>query len=157
MISIEKYSDEKKYEVSLLCVKPEQTMFTVGNISDVIASLQEHEHPYLIIANENVVGFFLLDLSYTQTYGFSELKAIGIRALFVDHRFQGKGIATRAIKLLPSYVASHYPDFEVLQLTVNCRNKAAYHCYRKCDFEDTEALYHGGPAGPQHIMQQRIA
>ncbi|WP_370737075.1 GNAT family N-acetyltransferase [Vibrio ruber] len=69
----------------------------------------------------------------------------------------GQGIATQAINLLPAYVAQYYPDFEVLQLTVNCRNKAAYHCYSKCGFEDTGELYLSGPAGPQHIMQRKVA
>lgn len=102
-------------------------------------------------------GFFILDLSYTETYGFSDFKALGIRALLVDHRFQGMGIATQAIRSLPEYAVANYPDYEGLQLTVNCRNEAAYNCYRKCGFEDTGKLYLGGPVGPQYIMQRKIA
>ena len=156
MITIEKYNLERKSEVDLLCVKPEQQTFTVGDIGDFISSLKSHEHPYLIISDGNVVGFFVLDFLYTETYGFGDAKALGIRALFVDHHFQGKGIATKALNLLPSYVVTHYPDFEVLQLTVNCRNTFAYSCYCKCGFEDTGNLYLGGPFGPQHIMQRNI-
>ncbi len=157
MISIEKYSVNWEHESNLLSVKPEQSEFTVGNIDDVISSLKEHEHPHLIISNGVVAGFFLLDLSYTETYGFSDSKALGVRALLVDHRFQGQGVATKAINLLPSYVVKHYPDFQVLQLTVNCRNKPAYNCYCKCGFEDIGELYLGGPVGPQHIMQRKVA
>ncbi len=157
MVSIEKYSVGREYEASLVSVKPEQSEFTVGNIDDIISSLKEHEHPHLIISNGEVAGFFLLDLSYTETYGFSDSKALGVRALFVDHRFQGLGVATKAINLLPSYVVKRYPDFQVLQLTVNCRNKPAYHCYCKCGFEDTGDLYLGGPVGPQHVMQRKVA
>ncbi len=157
MISIEKYSVNREHEANLLSVKPEQSEFTVGNVDDVISSLKEHEHPHLIISNDEVVGFFLLDLSYTETYGFSDSKALGVRALLVDRRFQGQGVATKAINLLPSYVVKHYPDFQVLQLTVNCRNKPAYNCYCKCGFEDTGDLYLGGSVGPQHIMQLKVA
>ncbi|MCF7481565.1 GNAT family N-acetyltransferase [Vibrio sp. J1-1] len=157
MISIEKYSDKWKSEVGFLSVKQEQAEFTVSNVDEVIRALQQHEHPHLIVENNKAVGFFILDLSYSETYNFSSGKALGIRSLLVDHRSQGKGIATQAIKLLPDYVRSHYPDFSVLQLTVNCRNKAAYYCYSKCGFEDTEKLYLSGPAGPQHIMQRNIA
>ncbi|MGL6313940.1 GNAT family N-acetyltransferase [Vibrio sp. WXL103] len=157
MISIEKYTVVRKEATSLLSVKTEQSEFTVGKVDEVIPSLKEHEHPHLIIRNGDVVGFFLLDLSYTTTYGFSSSKALGIRALLVDHRYQGRGVATEAICLLPTYVAENYPDFEVLQLTVNCRNAAAYNCYLKCGFEDTGELYLGGPVGPQHVMQQKVA
>ncbi len=157
MISIEKYSVKREYEANLLSVKPEQSEFTVGNITEVVSSLKEYEHPHLIISNGEVAGFFLLDLSYTETYGFSNSKALGVRALLVDQRFQGQGVATKAINLLPSYVVNNYPDFQVLQLTVNCRNKVAYNCYCKCGFEDTGALYLGGPVGPQHVMQRKVA
>ena len=156
MISIEKYSDKWKSQVGFLSVKQEQAEFTVSNVDDVIPTLQQHEHPFLIIENDKVVGFFLLDLSYSETYNFGNEKALGIRSLLIDHRSQGKGIATQAIKLLPDYVRSNYPDFQALELTVNCRNKAAYHCYSKCGFADTGKLYLGGPAGPQHIMQRDI-
>lgn len=89
MIAIEKYSVDREHEVNLLSVKPQQSEFTVSNINDVISSLKEHEHPHLIINNGEVAGFFLLDLSYTETYGFNDSKALGVRSLLVDHRFQG--------------------------------------------------------------------
>ncbi|KUI97296.1 GNAT family N-acetyltransferase [Vibrio sp. MEBiC08052] len=84
-----------------------------------------------------------------EKYRFSDFKALGIRALLVDHHCQSQGVGTKAINLFSAYVAKNYPDFEVLQLTVNCRNKAAYHCYCKCGFEDTGKLY---LSVPQHIM-----
>ncbi|MFM2486155.1 GNAT family N-acetyltransferase [Celerinatantimonas yamalensis] len=156
MVSIEKYSTQREHETNLLCVKPEQAEFTVGNIATVVSTLEQHEHPHLIVAHGNVVGFFLLDLSYSETYNFSTSKAMGVRALLVDQRFQGQGFASQAINLLPCYVKSNYPGFEQLQLTVNCRNKAAYECYRKCGFEASGKLYLGGPVGPQYIMQRKI-
>ena len=156
MISIEKYSEKWKFEISQLSVKPEQAIFTVGKISDVILSLKEHEHPHVIVEDGKVAGFFLFDLSYSDTYQFGSLKSLGIRSLLIDQRFQGRGVATEALNQLPRYVVANYPEFEALQLTVNCRNKAAYGCYQKCGFEDTNELYVGGPAGPQHIMQKRL-
>lgn len=59
--------------------------------------------------------------------------------------------------IFPSYVLSNYPYFNVLLLTVTCRNKAAYHCYSKCSLDDTGDLYLGVPTGRQHIMQINIA
>ncbi len=156
-ITIEKYSSDRENEVSELAVKPEQQIFTVGNIKQVIESLNQDEHPHLIIADDKTVGFFLLDCSYSDTYKFNANKALGVRALLVDQRYQGQGFATKALKQLPGYVQQHYPQFEALQLTVNCRNKPAYKCYVQCGFNDSGELYLGGPAGPQHILQQKIA
>ncbi|WP_165312952.1 GNAT family N-acetyltransferase [Vibrio ziniensis] len=153
MVFIEKYSPIWQQEASYLSVREEQAQFTIGNIPQVVEQLKETEHPHLIIFEDKPVGFFLLDLDYSTKYQFGSQKAIGIRALLVDQHYQGKGIATKVIKALPSYVAKHYPDFEVMQLTVNCRNKPAYECYLKCGFADTGELYLGGPVGPQHIMQ----
>ncbi|WP_218313670.1 GNAT family N-acetyltransferase [Halomonas sp. 18071143] len=154
MLIIEKYNKSRDAEVEKLRVKPEQAQFTVDRLGEFILSLKEDEHPHVIMENDQVVGFFVLDLSYSDTYSFSDPKALGVRALLIDQNHQGLGIASKTLNLLPSYVASNYPDFERLQLTVNCRNKAAYNCYLKCGFEDTGSLYLGGPVGPQHIMQR---
>ncbi|MGC7893686.1 GNAT family N-acetyltransferase [Vibrio anguillarum] len=157
MLFIEKYNKSRDAEVEKLRVKAEQVQFTVDRLGEFILSLKEDEHPHLIIENEQVVGFFVLDLSYSDTYSFSDPKVLGIRALLIDQNHQGLGIASKAMNLLPSYVISNYPGFERLQLTVNCRNKAAYNFYLKCGFEDTGNLYLGGPVGPQHIMQRTAA
>ncbi|PNH90723.1 GNAT family N-acetyltransferase [Vibrio diazotrophicus] len=156
MVTIEKYSPIRKEEASLLSVLSDQAQFTVSNVPQVVKDLKESEHPHLIIFEGKAVGFFLLDLNYSEKYQFGQHKAIGVRALLVDQKYQGKGIATQAIKALPSYVTEHYPDYEVMQLTVNCRNKAAYACYLKCGFVDSGELYTGGPVGPQHIMQREL-
>ena len=155
MISIEKYSKKWAEQVNQLSVKPEQVAFTVSDINELLSILTPLEHPCLIIKNNQVVGFFLLDLNYSAIYHFAD-KAIGIRSLLVDQRFQGQGIAREAINNIPRYVGCHYPEFEVLQLTVNCRNKAAYACYQKCGFETLDSLYLGGPVGPQFVMQRNL-
>ena len=153
MVQIEKYTENWKEEAALLSVRSDQAEFTVGNITQVVQDLNEGEHPHLIVSDGKAVGFFLLDLDYSSKYQFGNVKAIGVRALLVDQNYQGLGIAKKAILSLPDYVRAHYPDFEALQLTVNCRNIPAYQCYQKAGFEDTGDLYHGGPVGPQHIMQ----
>ncbi|WP_238097266.1 GNAT family N-acetyltransferase [Vibrio cincinnatiensis] len=113
MLIIEKYNKSRDAEVEKLRVKPEQVQFTVDKLGEFILSLKEDEHPHLIIENDQVVGFFVLDLSYSKAYSFSDPKALGVRALLIDHNHQGLGVASRAMNLLPSYVASTYPDFEM--------------------------------------------
>ncbi len=153
MVTIERYTSNREDEAALLKVKTEQSQFTISDIPKTVAGLNEDEHPHLIIYDNKVVGFFLLDLGYSRKYRFNDAIAIGVRALLIDERYQGKGIAKTAIQSLAGYVSGHYPQFDAIQLTVNCRNVPAYQCYLKSGFEDTGSLYHGGPVGPQHIMQ----
>jgi len=84
-----------------LSVLSDQAQFTVSNVPQVVKDLKESEHPHLI--------------DYSEKYQFGQHRAIGVRALLVDQKYQGKGIATQAIKALPSYVTEHYPDYEVIQ------------------------------------------
>lgn len=155
MISIEKYHEKWDKQVNSLSVRPEQVDFTVSDIAALLSVLNPLEHPCLIVKGNYVVGFFLLDLAYSDTYHFAD-KAIGIRALLIDQYFQGQGIARKAINLIPSYASDYYPEYELLQLTVNCRNQAAFECYRQCGFETLTDLYLGGPVGPQYVMQRKI-
>lgn len=156
MINIVKYDTSRKDEACALSVKPEQAEFTVGRVSEALNALEEHEHPHLVVSDNQVVGFFILDTGYPQSYEFCPRGSLGVRALLIDQRFQGRGLAVQAITALPDYVARHYPGIHTLYLTVNCRNTPAYHCYLKAGFKDTGDLYHGGPVGPQHIMNREV-
>ncbi|SKA68927.1 GNAT family N-acetyltransferase [Enterovibrio nigricans] len=156
MVSIEKYSKAREPAADALRVHPDQIVFTASNIIELVANLSVEEHPYLIIEDQTVVGFFILDLDYSTRVDFTDSFTLGVRALLVDLRYQGRGIATKAIRLLSAYVQEYYPQFDNVQLTVNCRNKAAYDCYLKCGFEDTGTLYLGGPVGPQHVMKFQL-
>jgi len=129
MVKIEKYTEDWKEEAALLSVRSDQAEFTISHVLQVVEKLKDNEHPYVIIWDGKVVGFFLLDLDYSSKFRFSNDKAIGVRALLIDQNYQGQGIAKKAIFTLPSYVRAHYPEFEVIQLTVNCRNTPAYQCY----------------------------
>lgn len=156
-VLIEKYTPNKANEVGVLQVKPEQTQFTISDVLGVIEKLEEYEHPHLILDGDVVVGFFLLDTNYLSHQKFeietaSLTSSLGIRALFIGEEFQGRGLATKALRALPDYLKVSYPEKTAVYLTVNCRNVAAYQCYLKSGFQDTGKLYHGGPVGPQHIM-----
>ncbi|OAN11589.1 acetyltransferase [Photobacterium jeanii] len=153
MISLVPYTSQRAKQAHALAVKTDQEEFTIGNVEEFIATLSETEHPQLILINNQVVGFFLLDVDYSARYPFSDTSAIGVRALLIDEHYQGHGIAKRAINALPDYIKMHYPQFLSIQLTVNCRNSIAYDCYLKSGFNDTGRLYLGGPVGPQRIME----
>ncbi|MBL4831059.1 MAG: GNAT family N-acetyltransferase [Aliivibrio sp.] len=156
MITIEKYSDSRKVQTHQLSVTTEQSQFTVSNIAEFLGCLASHEHPQLILSDDQVVGFFILDTQYNNHYDFCPSEAIGIRGLLIDQRFQGQGFAVQAILAMPAYISKKYSTFSSIYLTVNCRNEPAYNCYLKCGFKDSGHLYYGGAAGPQHIMSYAI-
>ncbi|WP_039986045.1 GNAT family N-acetyltransferase [Vibrio owensii] len=156
MITIEKYTPCRHEQTLELQVLEDQIQYTVANIPELLGSLKPTELPHLILEDDRVVGFFLFDAAYSEDYDFCPQRSLGVRSLLVDHRHQSKGIAKHAIGLFGDFVKLHYPTFEFLYLTVNCRNVPAYQCYLKAGFEDTNELYHGGPVGPQHIMRQGL-
>ncbi|MBR9786795.1 MAG: GNAT family N-acetyltransferase [Vibrionaceae bacterium] len=156
MVTIEKYTPVRYESVSALSVLEEQSQFTVADIGDMLNSLKSTELPHLIVMDDLVVGFFLFDTDYCDSYDFCPENSLGVRALLLDHRFQGQGIAKQAIRQFADFARCHFPAFQALYLTVNFRNTVAYQCYLKAGFEDTGELYLGGPVGPQHIMKQSL-
>ncbi|GAM64435.1 histone acetyltransferase HPA2 [Vibrio ishigakensis] len=58
------------------------------------------------------------------------------------------------VQQLPRFLQETYSDYHAVYLTVNCKNPAAFQCYLKAGFVDTEELYLGGDAGPQHVMKR---
>ncbi|GLR06591.1 N-acetyltransferase [Vibrio hyugaensis] len=156
MITIEKYTPCRHEQTLELQVLEDQAQFTVENIGKRLESLKPTELPHLILEDDRVVGFFLFDAAYSADYDFCPQRSLGVRSLLVDHRHQGKGIAKRAISQFADFAKLHYPAFDFLCLTVNCRNIPAYQCYLKAGFEDMNKLYHGGPVGPQYIMRQAL-
>lgn len=156
MIKITKMSPTYSNQLLSLSVHEDQKKF-VGTISDALEATTDRVHMHLVLADDLVVGIFLVDLSYPEKYEFSSLNSLGLRAYMIDARHQGKGFGTTAIKLLPAYLKETYAEHSQIFLTVNCRNPVAHRCYLNGGFIDTEQLYLGGAAGPQHIMKLAFA
>jgi RimJ/RimL family protein N-acetyltransferase len=111
----------------------------------------------VIVAEDQVVGFFLIDTVYDQSIGLTTKqnmtkKNLGLRKFFIDSKHQGNGYAKQTLQALPAYLQSEFPNYTDLYLTVNCKNDAAKILYLSHGFEDTNELYLEGPSGPQHIM-----
>lgn len=107
---------------------------------------------YVILLDDEIVGFFKIQTTYSQDHDFCPIDCLGLRMVAIDNRQQGKGIGTAMIQALPAFLRARYSDFSIVYLTVNCKNPAARRCYEKGGFEDTGTLYLGGDLGPQHIM-----
>lgn len=145
--------------VRTLRVAPEQLQY-VGNTAYNLEQtrLDRHSEAMAVLAGERVVGFYRLDFSVDAIAGrpLGE-PSVGLRAYVIDQREQGRGYGTAAMRACADDLRRRHPDRRLLALTVNVRNRSAYAVYLKAGFADTGELYHGGSAGPQHLMLLRLA
>ncbi|MGF1908382.1 GNAT family N-acetyltransferase [Vibrio kasasachensis] len=151
MLFITPMLPEHHTQLLQLALAEEQIKY-VGSMEEMLANIGATTHPHVLVFNDKVIGFFLLDLLYHCGYSFCPPDGIGLRAYFVDGHQQGQGYGTDGMRLLPNYIKHHYPERRSVYLTVNCLNTAAYRCYFKAGFVDTNELYHGGAAGPLRVM-----
>ncbi|MFB9217383.1 GNAT family N-acetyltransferase [Vibrio sinaloensis] len=125
----------------------------VGTAEELLPLLNQSVTAHGIYSGAEMVGVFLLDTGYDEDYLFADAGAIGVRGFLVDQSQQGRGIGTRTVLELSDYIKLNFPKAGSVFLTVNCKNPAAKKCYENGGFLDTQELYHGGSAGPQHIMK----
>ncbi|WP_264875986.1 GNAT family N-acetyltransferase [Vibrio agarivorans] len=144
---------EKILEISLTTEQEQFASSPLAFLADKTIGVDHH----VIKIEGDVVGFFKLDRYFSEQNDFAPVRSLGLKAFVIDPAFQGQGIGQRAVNALPKYVKNHYPDFNTIYLTVNCKNDAAKHCYLKGGFIDSGELYLGGPVGPQHILYQDLS
>lgn len=155
-ITIRRYTHQDTQALSNLRVREEQIPYAVPDALALARSLGADELAFVMLLDDELVGFFFLDFGYAAHHDFCPSNSVGVRMVMVDERYQGQGVATAALGQLPDYIRQTYPQVQFLYLTVNCRNPGAYRCYRNCGFQDTKELYYGGPVGPQHIMYIKL-
>lgn len=142
-----------------LAVHPEQVIY-VGTVAESLADVAADDSscllPHGVWLEGELVGYFLVDTGYGHNYDFAPTDALGVRTLLIDARRQGGGLGKQTALLLKPYLQKAFPDREYGYLTVNCQNPGARHCYLAGGFIDEGVLYHGGGAGPQHVMWLRL-
>jgi RimJ/RimL family protein N-acetyltransferase len=151
MIKIEKLSEKYIEQALALKVSDEQLKF-VGTVQEIFDNTPETGHKHIVLVGDEVVGFFLIDTVYSDSYDFCSKESLGLRAFFIDSRHQGKGYGKSSVAALKPYIQQAYSQYNKIYLTVNCKNPSAYRCYLKNGFADTDELYLGGAAGAQYIM-----
>jgi RimJ/RimL family protein N-acetyltransferase len=137
-----------------LAPQPEQERFA-GRLTETLpaAEADPERMPVAILADDEPAGFFVLHRGPAAGVLAPERRDVLLRAFLVDAGFQGRGIATAALGVLPGFVAQRLPGIRRIVLSVNVRNPVAIRTYLRAGFADTGALYHGGMAGPQHVFE----
>ncbi|QIA66081.1 GNAT family N-acetyltransferase [Vibrio astriarenae] len=156
MIELDSLKPKYHQKILEISLTTEQTQFSTSPIAFLADKTIGIDHHVIKIAND-VVGFFKLDRYFAEQNDFVPVRSLGLKTFVIDPAFQGQGIGQRAVNALPAYIKKHYPKFNTIYLTVNCKNEAAKHCYIKGGFIDSGELYYGGPVGPQHILYQDLS
>lgn len=144
--------------VRSLQITHDQTPY-VGDIGFNLADSQRDplSEAMAVLAGDAVVGFYRLDFAPTAIAGREFAQPhVGLRALVIDQAQQGHGVGAQAMAACCDDLRRRHPQRQLLVLTVNCGNLPAIAMYRKAGFIDTGELYHGGSAGPQHLMLHRL-
>lgn len=155
MITIERLIESHLDDVRQVSLADEQVKFA-GTAEEFLEDGSDSIHLHVIKYDGMLVGFFKIDTTYSDNYTFCQPNALGLRAFAVDVNQQGKGIGTGAVNALFPYLKQFYSGFDLIYLTVNCKNPGARMCYLKGGFEDTGEQYLGGEAGPQYIMVGKL-
>lgn len=101
-------------------------------------SMHETEkHPILILKDEELIGFFILQLGVGVSKFSDNPKAILFKAHSIDLNYQGKGYAKKSLELLPDYVLYHYPMVNEIVLSVSIDNISSQMLYLRCGFSNT--------------------
>lgn len=70
MLTLQPMQPQHLTQVAELHVADEQVKF-VGTIDEILVNIDDKIHPHLMLADGQVVGFFLIDTLYSQQYDFA--------------------------------------------------------------------------------------
>lgn len=111
----------------------------------------------VVLAGERPVGFYRLDRAARTVCGRElDEPTLGLRALFIDQRVQGRGFGRAAIEACCEDARQRYPERRLLILAVHACNRPAIATYLRSGFHDTGERLAGGAAGPQVVMIKRL-
>lgn len=154
IIVVEAVDASNRHAVLQLDVSPQQRSY-VGAIVDLLVGAEHCGDGDTLTFRHgpDYVGYCRLDAHARSVAGRDfELPARGLRGFFIDARWQGRGLGSQALQALLAWLPVHDRATRLLVLTVNCGNEAALALYRRAGFQDSGELYHGGRAGPQHLL-----
>jgi RimJ/RimL family protein N-acetyltransferase len=147
-------SPDEQHAVSHLTLEPEQEQFA-GLLDVVFTELRnsqhpEAEHPFAIVAHDEIVGFFVLrEKSAVPVWASQDV--VTLHSFRIGRNHQGEGYGRAGVTLAARWTLWYRPNVRQLMLAVNVRNSLARNVYLSCGFIDTGAI-HQGPIGDQNIL-----
>jgi ribosomal protein S18 acetylase RimI-like enzyme len=134
----------------------EQAIFTTIP-SQVIEAfkLDSWNQPYVVLADDDLVGCFVLYGDPSGNIYTDNEKAILFKSLSIDSRHQKKGYGLQTLKSLPALIKEKYPDKDEILLTVHHTNTPAIHLYNKSGFLN-KGMRYAGEYGEELIFHYEI-
>jgi GNAT superfamily N-acetyltransferase len=142
-----------------LGVHPAQRCY-VGLIEDLLADDLRcpDSEAMAIVHGETPVGYYRIERKVSVAIGRDlEPPSLGLRAFFIDWRWQRRGFGVLAMRALLADLAIRHPRAAQLALMVNCSNREALALYRRLGFVGTDELYHGGRTGPLWLLTRPLS
>jgi ribosomal protein S18 acetylase RimI-like enzyme len=102
-----------------------------------LSERDKQRHPVLVLADDDVVGFFVLHEGDGPKKYTDHPHTLLLRTFSIDSRYQGQGYGSCAIALLDEFVNRLFPSAEEIVLGVNHNNVPAQKLYLHHGFTDT--------------------
>ena len=130
--------------LSNYCLPIEQAIYTSIPLK-VIEDFRKDNYnlPMVIYLNEDLIGCFALYTDKAGNQYTSNENAILLKSFSLDSRHQKKGLAFKALKVLPEIIKLSHPDKDEIILTVHHSNIPAINLYKKAGFVDKGYRFNG--------------
>jgi RimJ/RimL family protein N-acetyltransferase len=150
------YQPEHDEILQTFNLSEEQKKFTaLPNDALKLCKEDSNRHPVVIVAENTVVGFFVLHFGKNISSFTNNPNAILLRAFSVSPIFQGKGYAKRAMLQVPEFVSKHFKLVNEIVLAVNENNITAKQLYENTGYED-KGIRREGRIGMQYILHHHL-
>ncbi len=156
-ISLQLYEPKYKAKLAKFYLTDEQKRYTTIPIEALEKCTEDPTgRPIVVLSGEVPVGFFILHTG-EGIHEFTENpQAMLLRAFCINHRYQGRKYAARALSVLPPFAQKYFPDKKEIILAVNKDNEPAKGLYGKVGFHNTGAEKIGR-SGPMHIYSYTLS
>lgn len=147
-ITLTPYLPEHLHQLSQFYLPDTQTPFSALPEESLKYCREDYDRHPIVIMDEGIpVGFFVLHIGENITPFTNDKKAILLRGFLVDQKHQGKGVAKKALQILPEFAKAIFPNKDSIILAVNVMNVIAKSLYAKSGYQDT---------GIQKSRQKRV-
>ncbi|MFD6207356.1 GNAT family N-acetyltransferase [Peribacillus sp. NPDC060253] len=126
------------------CLPIEQAIYTSLPMK-VIEDFRKDQYnlPMVIYVGDDLIGCFALYTDKAGNQYTSNEHAILLKSFSLDSRHQKKGLAFKALKVLPDMIKRDHPDKDEIILTVHHTNIPAINLYKKAGFVDNGYRFNG--------------
>lgn len=131
------YVEQFKEAIEQYQISEEQLKFTGSPMEgNRLANEDPDREAILAFKDGKLVTYFNLHKNEGVKPYSTNPNAILLRTFSTDFRYQGKGYAKQALKILPSFVKQHFNGIDEIVLAVNLQNQNAQNLYKKCGYVD---------------------